>query len=121
MKHCLAVIRIGAYIGVFGMFVVIGACGHILFFMSQARLLKWIAFFAQWWARVTCLIFNIQIHIEGDANIKSGENEFSKLPGLLKEYGFKTPCILVDKNNSFPDFFITGIKSDNIRKNSGLK
>ena len=45
MKHCLAVIRIGAYIGVFGMFVVIGACGHILFFMSQARLLKWIAFF----------------------------------------------------------------------------
>ena len=72
MKHCLAVIRIGAYIGVFGMFVVIGACGHILFFMSQARLLKWIAFFAQWWARVTCLIFNIQIHIEGDANIKSG-------------------------------------------------
>ena len=72
MKHCLAVIRIGAYIGVFGMFVVIGACGHILFFMSQARLLKWVAFFAQWWARVTCLIFNIQIHIEGDANIKSG-------------------------------------------------
>ena len=44
MKHCLAVIRIGAYIGVFGMFVVIGACGHILFFMSQARLLKWILF-----------------------------------------------------------------------------
>ena len=33
-----------------------------------------------------------------NANIKSGENEFSKLPGLLKAYGFKTPCILVDKN-----------------------
>ncbi|MBT3183365.1 MAG: 1-acyl-sn-glycerol-3-phosphate acyltransferase [Nitrospina sp.] len=72
MRHCLAVIRIGAYIGVFVVFAIIGACGHILFFMSRARLLNWIAFFAQWWARVTCLIFNIQIRIEGDVNIKSG-------------------------------------------------
>ena len=72
MGHCLAVIRIGAYIGVFVVFVVIGVCGHVLLFTSRARLLKWIAFFEQWWARVTCLIFNIQIHIEGDANVKSG-------------------------------------------------
>ena len=48
MGHCLAVIRIGAYIGVFVVFVVIGVCGHVLFFTSRARLLKWIAFFEQW-------------------------------------------------------------------------
>ncbi|SVC77374.1 uncharacterized protein METZ01_LOCUS330228, partial [marine metagenome] len=38
MGHCLAVIRIGAYIGVFGVFVVIGVCGHVLFFLSPPRL-----------------------------------------------------------------------------------
>jgi len=72
MNNCLAVIRIGAYIGVFIVFVVIGACGHVLFFMSRTCLLKWIAFFAQWWARVTCMVFNIQIQIEGDASLKPG-------------------------------------------------
>ena len=72
MGHCLAVIRIGAYIGVFGVFVVIGVCGHVLFFMSPPRLLKWIAFFEQWWARVTCLIFNIHVRIEGDTHVKPG-------------------------------------------------
>jgi|FLOH01.1.fsa_nt_gi 1-acyl-sn-glycerol-3-phosphate acyltransferase len=72
MSLCLAVIRIGAYIGVFVVFVVIGACGHVLFFMSRTCLLTWIAFFARWWARVTCRVFNIQIQIEGDASLKPG-------------------------------------------------
>jgi len=72
MKYCLAVIRAGIYIGVFALFVLIGACGHILFFMSRARLLAWIAFFAQWWGRATCLIFNIQIRVEGEARVQPG-------------------------------------------------
>lgn len=72
MKHCLAVFRVGAYILVFGIFAVIGMCGHIIFFMSTPRLLKWIAFFAQWWGRVTCFILNIQIQVEGDVNAKPG-------------------------------------------------
>ena len=72
MGYFFAVIRIGLYALVFGVFVVIGACGHVLFFMSPPRLLKWIAFFAQVWARVTCLVLNIQVQIEGDASIKPG-------------------------------------------------
>lgn len=72
MGYCFAVIRIGMYALVFGVFVVIGACGHVLFFMSPTRLLKWIAFFAQVWARVTCLVLNIQVQIEGNASIKPG-------------------------------------------------
>ena len=72
MGYFFAVIRIGVYALVFGVFVVIGACGHVLFFMSPPRLLKWIAFFAQVWARVTCLVLNIQVQIEGNASIKPG-------------------------------------------------
>jgi 1-acyl-sn-glycerol-3-phosphate acyltransferase len=72
MGYFFAVIRIGMYALVFGVFVVIGALGHVLFFMSPPRLLKWIAFFAQVWARVTCLVFNIQVQIEGNASIKPG-------------------------------------------------
>jgi 1-acyl-sn-glycerol-3-phosphate acyltransferase len=72
MGYYFAVIRIGMYALVFGVFVVIGACGHVLFFMSPPRLLKWIAFFAQVWARVTCLVLNIQVQIEGNASIKPG-------------------------------------------------
>jgi 1-acyl-sn-glycerol-3-phosphate acyltransferase len=72
MGYCFAVIRIGMYALVFGVFLVIGACGHILFFMSPQRLLQWIAFFAQVWARVTCLVLNIQVRIEGNASIKPG-------------------------------------------------
>ena len=72
MGYCFAVIRIGMYALVFGVFVVIGACGHVLFFMSPPRLLKWIAFFAQMWARVTCLVLNIQVRIEGNTAIKPG-------------------------------------------------
>jgi 1-acyl-sn-glycerol-3-phosphate acyltransferase len=72
MGYFFAVIRIGIYALVFGVFVVIGACGHVLFFMSPPRLLKWIAFFAQVWARVTCLVLNIQVQIEGNASIKPG-------------------------------------------------
>ena len=72
MGYFFAVIRIGIYALVFGMFVVIGACGHVLFFMSPPRLLKWIAFFTQVWARVTCLVLNIQVQIEGNASIKPG-------------------------------------------------
>ena len=33
-----------------------------------------------------------------NANIKSGENIFSKLPILLKEIGFNNPFIVIDKN-----------------------
>ena len=72
MGYFFAVIRIGIYALVFGVFVVIGACGHVLFFMSPLRLLKWIAFFAQVWARVTCLVLNIQVQIEGNVSIKPG-------------------------------------------------
>lgn len=72
MGYFFAVIRIGMYALVFGVFVVIGACGHVLFFMSPPRLLKWIAFFAQVWARATCLVLNIQVQIEGNASIKPG-------------------------------------------------
>ena len=72
MGYFFAVIRIGIYALVFGVFLVIGACGHVLFFMSPPRLLKWIAFFAQVWARVTCLVLNIQVLIEGNASIKPG-------------------------------------------------
>ncbi|MZH03022.1 MAG: 1-acyl-sn-glycerol-3-phosphate acyltransferase [Nitrospinae bacterium] len=72
MGTCLAVIRIGIYILVFWVFVVIGAFGHVLFFMSQRWLLKWIAFFAQVWAQVTCMVLNIQVRIEGDTSIKPG-------------------------------------------------
>ena len=72
MGYCFAVIRIGMYALVFGVFVMIGACGHVLFFMSPPRLLKWIAFFAQVWARVTCLVLNIQVQVEGNASIKPG-------------------------------------------------
>lgn len=72
MGYFIAVIRIGMYALVFGVFVMIGACGHVLFFMSPPRLLKWIAFFAQVWARVTCLVLNIQVRIEGNASIKPG-------------------------------------------------
>ena len=69
MYLCLSIIRMGVYTGVFIVFVVIGASVHLLFFMSQTRLLKWIAFFSKLWARVTCLILNIQIRIEGDIPI----------------------------------------------------
>ena len=72
MGYIFAVIRIGMYALVFGVFVMIGACGHVLFFMSPPRLLKWIAFFAQVWARVTCLVLNIQVQVEGNASIKTG-------------------------------------------------
>jgi 1-acyl-sn-glycerol-3-phosphate acyltransferase len=72
MGYFIAVIRIGIYALVFGVFLVIGACGHVLLFMSPLRLLKWIAFFAQVWARVTCLVLNIQVQIEGNASIKPG-------------------------------------------------
>jgi 1-acyl-sn-glycerol-3-phosphate acyltransferase len=72
MGYCFAVIRIGMYALVFGVFLVIGACGHVLFFMSPQRLLQWIAFFAQVWARVTCLVLNIQVRVVGDASIKPG-------------------------------------------------
>ena len=72
MGLCLATIRIGAYFVVFIVFGVIGASVHLLFFMSQARLLKWISFFAKWWARVTCLVLNIQVRVEGVTPIKSG-------------------------------------------------
>lgn len=72
MGPCLAVIRTGAYIGIFIVFVAIGVCGHVLFFMSPPRLLKWIAFFAQWWARATCLIFNIHVQIEGANHVRPG-------------------------------------------------
>jgi 1-acyl-sn-glycerol-3-phosphate acyltransferase len=72
MGLCIAVIRIGAYIIIFGVFVVIGVIGHVLFFRSTPWRLKWIAYFAQWWARVTCFVLNIKIRVEGDVNIKSG-------------------------------------------------
>ncbi len=72
MGYFIAVIRVGMYVLVFGVFVVIGVCGHVLFFMSPSWLLKWIAFFAQLWARVTCRVLNIQVQIEGDASIKPG-------------------------------------------------
>ena len=72
MYLCLSIIRIGVYTGVFIVFVMIGASVHLLFFMSQTRLLKWIAFFSKLWARVTCLILNIQIRIEGDIPITPG-------------------------------------------------
>lgn len=72
MGLCLAVIRMGMYTVVFVVFAVIGACGHVLFFMSRSWLLKWISFFAQVWARVTCMVFNIQIRVEGDVSIKPG-------------------------------------------------
>lgn len=72
MRNFLAAIRIGIYFFVFGFFALIGACGHIMFFRSPPRLLKWIAFFAQWWARATCKVLNIQIQVEGDIAIKPG-------------------------------------------------
>jgi 1-acyl-sn-glycerol-3-phosphate acyltransferase len=72
MGHFLAIIRIGAYAIVFVVFVVVGLCGHFLFFKSPLGLFKWIAFFAQWWARVTCFVLNIQIQIEGNKNVKPG-------------------------------------------------
>ncbi len=72
MGTCLAIIRVVVYIGVFGVFITLGVCGHILFCMSPRRLLKWIAFFAQGWARMTCLIFNIHIRVEGDTAVKPG-------------------------------------------------
>jgi 1-acyl-sn-glycerol-3-phosphate acyltransferase len=72
MGNLLVFIRIGAYIIVFGVFLVIGACGHILFFMSTTCQLRWIAFFAQGWAKATCLVLNIQIRIEGNVNVKPG-------------------------------------------------
>ena len=72
MGYFFAVIRIGMYALVFGVFVMIGVCGHFLFFMSPPRLLTWIAFFVQMWARVTCLVLNIQVRIEGNASIKPG-------------------------------------------------
>jgi 1-acyl-sn-glycerol-3-phosphate acyltransferase len=72
MGYFFAITRIGIYALVFGVFLVIGSCGHLLFFMSPPRLLKWIAFFAQVWARVTCLVLNIQVQIEGNASIKPG-------------------------------------------------
>ncbi len=72
MGHYLAIIRIGAYIVVFVVFVMIGVFGHVLFFMSPPRLLRWIVFFEQWWARVTCRVFNIHVRIEGNTKIKPG-------------------------------------------------
>jgi 1-acyl-sn-glycerol-3-phosphate acyltransferase len=72
MGYFFVIIRIGMYALLFGVFLVIGACGHVLFFMSPPRLLKWIAFFAQVWARATCLVLNIQVQIEGNASIKPG-------------------------------------------------
>lgn len=72
MGHCLAVIRVVAYIGVFGLFVSIGVFGHLLFFKSPELLSKWISYFAQWWARVTCLVLGIHIRIDGDAEINPG-------------------------------------------------
>jgi 1-acyl-sn-glycerol-3-phosphate acyltransferase len=72
MGYFIALFRIGLYGLVFAMFLVIGACGHILFCMSPGRLLKWIAFFSQVWARVTCLVLNIQVQVEGNTSIKPG-------------------------------------------------
>ena len=72
MSLGLAIIRIGAYTGALILFLVIGACVHVLFFMSPLRLLKWISFFTHWWARLTCMVLNIQVRIEGDASIKPG-------------------------------------------------
>ena len=72
MGYCFALIRIGIFVLVFWVFVVIGAFGHILFFMSPGWLLNWISFFAKLWAQVTCRVLNIQVRIEGDASIKPG-------------------------------------------------
>lgn len=72
MGYCFATIRIGIYALVFVVFVMIGTCGHVLFFMSPRWLLKWIAFFTQVWAKVTCMVLNIQVHIDGNTSIKQG-------------------------------------------------
>ena len=72
MGYFFAVIRIGIYALVFFVFVGIGSFGHILFFMSPRWLLKWIAFFTQVWAQVTCKVFNAQVRVQGNACIKPG-------------------------------------------------
>ena len=98
MGYFFAVIRIGMYALVFGVFVVIGACGHVLFFMSPPRLLKWIAFFAQVWARVTCLVLNIQVQIEGNTSIKPGS--------LIVANHIGTPDIFI-LGATFKGFFVS--------------
>ena len=72
MGLLLAIFRVGAYLLVFGIFLIIGLLGNALFFMSRSILLKWIAYFSQYWARVTCWVLNIQIKVVGDLNIDSG-------------------------------------------------
>ncbi len=89
MNTCLAIIRIAIYVGIFGLFIAIGACGHILFFLSPSRLLQWIAYFSQWWARITCWVFNIHIQVEGDG------------PPL-------TGAMVVANHVGSPDIFILG-------------
>ncbi|MBC8287871.1 MAG: 1-acyl-sn-glycerol-3-phosphate acyltransferase [Nitrospinae bacterium] len=98
MGYCFAVIRTGAYAGVFIVFVLIGAFGHVLFFMSPPRLLKWIAFFAQRWARMTCMVLNIQVRIVGDTSIKPGS--------LIVANHVGSPDIFV-LGASFKGFFVS--------------
>lgn len=98
MGYCLAIIRIAVYAGVFIVFVMIGICGHVLFFLSPPRLLKWIAFFAKRWARVTCMVLNLQVRIEGDASIKPGS--------LIVANHVGSPDIFV-LGASFQGFFVS--------------
>ena len=51
-----------------------------------------------------------------NANIKSGENSFTKLPDSLKELGFKTPCILVDKNLYENSSYVTKVINNIVPK-----
>lgn len=72
MRQCLAFFRFGAYVIVFGVFVFIGVCCHLLFFTSLPRRLKWVSIFIQGWAQITCLVFNIQVKVEGAPHVKPG-------------------------------------------------
>ena len=98
MGYCFAIIRIGIYSIVFLVFVVIGICVHGLFFMSPPKLLKWIAFFTQLWARVTCKVLNTQVRIEGDTSIKPGS--------LIVANHVGSPDIYV-LSASFKGFFVS--------------
>ncbi len=89
MGYLLVGFRLISYIGIFIIFILIGMVGHILFFVSERHLYKWISFFTRCWARTTCWVLNFQFKIVGD-NLPA--------PGSL----------IVANHVGSPDIFILG-------------
>ncbi len=79
-------------------FGLVGAVLRLLFFWNKKRRHYWVLFFARWWGRYSCFVFNIRIRVEGDVRIAPGS--------LIVPNHVGTPDIFV-MSSCFPAFFVS--------------